>query len=138
MSSDSYALATVGQQLGENLRVAIPDLAIPIRDIDSGPVMNKLVVEITYQQGDVSAFFDGQRLAPGWVAVDFELGLTAPEQDLTKANETLLQHLPALISALDAVDNIQWDRAARGVDGGGAFYKLPITIFATTKETDNG
>lgn len=132
MSSDTYVLATAGQQLRDNLRVAIPDLAIPIRDIDSGPAANQLVVEITCQQGDISAFADGKRLPHGWVAVDFEIGLTAPEKDLAKANVTLLQHLPILITALDAVDNVQWDRAARGADAGGAFYKIPITLFATT------
>jgi len=139
MSSDKFALPTVADALEQRLAAAINvPYPFPIRDIDNGAKSNRTHAELTYEQTDVSAFFEGQRLADGWVAVNFELGLSAPEMDPEKGNETLFTLLPLLINALDDMDDIQWSTASKGRDSSGTFYKIPITLFATTKETDNG
>lgn len=126
----SYDLTTAAQTLVTELATAHPDWRV--RDADETARTNSLGVTLTIEQGDVSAEYQGQRLAVGHVAADFHLVLSAPETDPQKGTRHIFACLPALLATLDASDTITWAQATKGRDAAGTFYTIPLTLFATT------
>lgn len=130
----SYEIATVAPALEATLKEALPGWSVS--NIDLGPRTNTLNIGLTYEQLDVSSEFAGQRLAAGWLAVTFNLVLSAPEQDPAKATARVFANLPDLIDVLDALDDLVWTTASKARDAAGTFYTVPMTVFARTNTPD--
>lgn len=128
----SFDLATVAAELEAHLIASLP--GINVRDIDAAAPTTQLSVTLTYEQLNISAEFEGQRLAANYVAVNFNLVLAAPEADPSKGTRTATAKLPDVCRALDASDQIMWSRADKGRDSSGTFYSIPVTLFAHYSE----
>lgn len=130
----SFDLSTIADDLGDRLREVLPGFDVRNADLAAGTYTLDML--LTYEQLDISAEFDGSRLPTGWVGVDFQLTLAAPETDPEAGTARLSAALPAVCRALDGLDDLVWNRAIKARDNAGTFYNMPISLLAQYPEPD--
>lgn len=130
MLSEISSLDVLAAELVAGLRAAVPS-TWTVRDAE-GQVSTSLGIVLWYEQGDLVTTINGRPTGPGNVGVEFTLTLAAPETDPEKGTATVTNAVVSLLSALDAMPNLYWDRAEKvRLNTGETTYRVEVVHLCT-------
>lgn len=86
---------------------------------------------LSYEQLDALATANSAPLPAGWIGVTFQLVLSTPETDATKAMPRASRALADLFIALDTSNQVYYDDATRTrLSTGETAYVVPVLVLA--------
>lgn len=136
MSSDLAPVDRLTAELVEGLTAVLPT-DWKLIDAES-QAATALQVVLFYEQGDLVTTLNGKPVPTGYVGVEYTLTLVAPEAEPQKGTARVSAAMLDLLPALDALDDLYWDRAGKmRLTTGETAYRLEVVHLSqyTTRPT---
>lgn len=90
-------------------------------------------VVLSWEQLDISQVAEGQQLPEGWVWVTFQVVLSVPETDATKAMPKLTATAGQLLQVFDSSPDLRWgpDATRTRLTTGESAFVIPLAVLAS-------
>ncbi|AZS40048.1 hypothetical protein CVS54_01370 [Microbacterium oxydans] len=128
----SSELATVAADLQTFLEAEVPTKWKVINAETLGTSKTTGVV-VTWEQLDLSQIAEDQKLPEGWLWVTFQIVISVPETDATKAMPRLTKETGVLLQIFDASPELRWgpDATRTRLETGESAFVIPLAVLAS-------